>query len=577
MDIDKIHISKEGTHHIKDGKPIYDKRFENVQSFHEPGIAAVEDKKGAYHIDKDGKEIYEKRYKKTYGFYEGLAAVKDESGWYHIKTDGTELYSRRFDWVGNFQEGRCTVRVDSGYYFHIDKTGDPAYQKRYKYTGDYKYGVAVVYKENGMATHIDRDGNEVHGKEFVELDVFHKGHAVARDEDGFFHISREGEPLYSMRYEWIEPFYNGKAFARKYDGSLIVLDETTYKETPVRKKNNPYCEELAREEIKQKLVGFWDTQILHCIAKSDILDKIEDGNKTIEELKRALDMPEKSIDILLDVLKIWDMIMIDENELKITELGEMLTEDTEKSLKYPALMWGEEHYLVMSKMFDALKTHEPQFESMFGSPFFQYLKKHPEAIEKYNKALEVYASDYSELIKSLPLSDIETLMDVGGGSGYLLSEIIQHYDFLKKGILFDLPPVISHAKDIREEVPSDKIEFVEGDFFEDELPETEGVIMSRVIHDWDDEHAEKILNKINKSLSTGGRLFVLEMVVPETVKSDFGVTLNFDLLVTVGGRERTKKEFIKLIENTGFKMIEVISTDGIISALICEKVQEVEN
>ena len=460
MDLKRIYISKNGTHHLKDGEPIYEKKFDNVQSFHEPGIAAVEDKSGAYHIDTDGNEIYEKRYKKAYGFYEGLAAVKDESGWYHIKTDGTGLYSKRFDWIGNFQEGRCTVRDDSKNYFHIDKSGEKAYPEKYKYVGDYKYGVAVIYKKNGMATHIDRDGKEIHGKEFVELNVFHKGCAVARDEDGFFHISRKGEPLYPMRYEWIEPFYNGKAFARKYDGSLIVLDEKTYTEIPVRGKNNRHCKELAREEIKQKLVGFWDTQILYCIAKSDILDKINGGNKTVKELKRALDMPKKSIDMLLDVLKIWDMIMIDENELRTTGVGEMLTENAEKSLKYPALMWGEEHYLAMSKMFDALKTYEPQFESMFGSPFFEYLKKHPEAIEKYNKALEVYASDYSEVIKELSLSNIETFMDLGGGSGYLLSEILKHYDSIEKGILFDLPPVISQAKNIRGEISSNKIEFV---------------------------------------------------------------------------------------------------------------------
>ena len=573
MELKDIYMSIDETHHLKDDKPIYRKRFGNVQSFHEPGIAAVEDETGAYHIDPEGNEIYEKRYEKTYGFYDGLAAVKDESGWYHIDTDGNERYINRYDWVGNFQEGLCTVRENSGKYFHIDKTGKPVYSNRYRYAGDYKYGIAVVYKNNGLATHIDKHGDEIHGKEYIELDVFHKGYAIARDEEGFFHISKDGEPLYPMRYEWVEPFYNGKAFVRKYDGRLMVIDETTHTETVIRDKNNDYCKGLSRDDIKKKLVGYWNTQILYCIAKSEILDRISDGNITVDKLTNILGMPKESVRMLLDVLKIWGMIAIEDDELKITEVGKMLTEDAEKSLKYPALMWGEEHYLLMSKLLDALRSQKPQFESLFGTPFFDYLEDHSDKHDIYNRSLDAYAYDYTELIEQLPISDAHTLMDVGGGTGHLLVEILKNNHDVKKCVLFDLPQVVSQAKEMLDKEFLDKIEFVEGNFFEDELPKCDEIIMSRVIHDWNDEKAEQILKKVNHALNIGGKLIVLEMLVPEELEKDFGVTLNFNLLVMLGGRERTKNEFEKLFLKTGFELEYIIPSSGIISALICRKVK----
>jgi hypothetical protein len=233
IQMDKITLSIDRTHHIYNRQPLYNKRFTRVMSFHPPGLAPVLDETRAYHILLDGEPAYNPRFQKTFGFYEERAAVKDVSGWFHIDHQGKPTYAERYDWVGNYQEERVAVNKCSQY-FHIKKNGIPAYRQRYRYAGNYKEGIAVVYRENGLATHIDKLGNMIHGKEFIELDIFHKGYAVARDKKGFFHISMEGKPFYAQRYEWIEPFYNGRALARKYDGSIITLDEETLKEIVIR-------------------------------------------------------------------------------------------------------------------------------------------------------------------------------------------------------------------------------------------------------------------------------------------------------------------------------------------------------
>ena len=168
---------------------------------------------------------YGHRFRRAFGFYEGLAAVTADDGWRHILSDGTELSTARYAWCGNFQSGLCTVRATSGEYFHIDSAGEPAYAERWRYAGDYRDGFAVVQRSDGLSTHIDRGGRTLHGRWFVDLDVFHKGYARARDDRGWFHVDEQGRPLYTRRFALVEPFYNGQARVETADGWLGVISE----------------------------------------------------------------------------------------------------------------------------------------------------------------------------------------------------------------------------------------------------------------------------------------------------------------------------------------------------------------
>lgn len=128
--------------------------------------------------------------------------------------------------------------------------------------------------------------------------------------------------------------------------------------------------------------------------------------------------------------------------------------------------------------------------------------------------------------------------------GELLSKILKRNKNIKKGILFDLPNVIETAKSILiDNNEKNKIEFISGDFFRGIPTKADTIILSRVLHDWDDGKATTILKHVNASLEENGKLLIFETIVPENCKVDMGTTLNFDLLVCVGGKERTLQEF----------------------------------
>lgn len=210
---------------LHNGQILFDRKFKQVLKFHKEGLAAVADETGWFHIGLDGRPVYEKRYERTFGYYFGRASVNDSGQWCHLDTKGNEVYSHRFAWCGNFQESLCTIRDFENRYFHINLKGEAIYSQRYRYAGDFKDGAACVSMEHGLWQHIDSKGSPVHPMKYLDLGVFHKSFATARDEQGWMHIDRNGRPVYKARFLMVEPFYNGQALVELLSGGKAVIDE----------------------------------------------------------------------------------------------------------------------------------------------------------------------------------------------------------------------------------------------------------------------------------------------------------------------------------------------------------------
>jgi len=215
-------VAVDGTHHVIGAAPIYARRFRTVLSFHPPGLAAVFDNDGAFHIDMTGAPVYAGKFDEVAGFYEGLAAVRTGETWQHILPDGSAAYERGNLWCGNFQSGRAVVRSAEGY-FHILPNGEPLYSEPHRYVGDYRDRRAVARMQDGLCAHIDEDGKMAHGSRFLDLDVYHKGYARARDSRGWLHIDVAGEPVYDCRFAMVEPFYNGIALVHTLSGDICRI------------------------------------------------------------------------------------------------------------------------------------------------------------------------------------------------------------------------------------------------------------------------------------------------------------------------------------------------------------------
>ena len=549
-------VSEDGTHHTLCGRPAYRTRFTEVLKFHVPGLAPVLDWNEAYHIDPAGCPAYPERYTRTFGYYQGRAAVQSGDSWLHILPDGKPLSDLRFDWCGNFQDGLCTVRDHKSRYYHIDLSGVPAYAKSYRYAGDFRDGFAVVQRDDGRHTHIDSEGNEIHGRWFSDLDVFHKGFARACDEGGWHHIDVRGGPLYSRRFRQVEPFYNGQARVECANGSLLVIGESGETLLELREPISTPLERLSGE-----MVGLWKTQTIRAAVELGVFEALPETAVAVE---RGLGLERGAGGRLLRALLELGLVRQDEGGVyAVTESGAHLKVSHPLSLSDAAIHWGRESSAAWAGLADALRTGESGFAEAYGLGFFDWLSERPAELESYHRAMSTYARhDYPRLADAVDFHGHSAVLDAGGGTGELSFALLRRYPDLAATVM-DRPEVIRTAL-----IPDDiapRCELVAGDLFGRWPDVSDAAILARVLHDWSDEAAARILKSARAAMVAGQALYVVEMVLDES--SGSGGMLDLNMLAMTGGAERTRDQFEVLLRSEGFRMRKVTPTDVVSSVI----------
>jgi len=542
MNWSQLKISPDKTyHHDENGSPAYAERFDEVLKFHAPGLAPVVRRGEAWHIRSDGSAAYSRRFSRTFGYYEGFAAVATKDGSHHITPEGRDLYADRYAWCGNFQGGRCTVRQMDDQYVHLGSDGRPVYAERWKYAGDYRDGIAVVQAESGRSTHIDRYGKLLHGQWFMDVDVFHKGFARARDEDGWMHLNLHGKPTYARRFAAVEPFYNGQARIERFDGGLEVIDESGRTVVEIRPAMRSEFASLSAD-----MVGFWRTQTIATAVRLGVIDVLPGSENQIAErcdlrpdgarrLLRALG----ELQIVLNMNGVWDA----------TTRGAYLRRNDSLTLADAALEYAGPFSEMWKSLFDALRRG-----SNWTPPdVFGDVARDERRCTGHHRMLRSYARhDYPQVARVLDLKGDEHIIDAGGGLGTLAGMLSDAYPSLRVTVL-DRSEVIEQAR--REAVRGNGIFWQAGDLFEAWGLQADAVVLSRILHDWDDHAALRILKQARASLPAGGRIFIVEMLIPDGSVS--GALCDLHLLVATGGRERSSVEFERLLRSSGFKLIDV--------------------
>jgi SAM-dependent methyltransferase len=549
-------VAADRSHHLLGETPLYAARFAEVLSFHAPGLAAARDSSGAFHIGLSGSAAYARRFARTFGFYEGLAAVQDESGAFHIHPDGTELTPERYAWCGNFQDGRCTVRARDGRYLHIDREGRPAYAERYAYAGDFRDGVAVVQEDSGPHLHIHRDGRPLNGRRFLDLDVFHKGYARARGMEGWHHVDTTGAPLYARRFAAAEPFYNGQARVEQADGALWVIDEQGRNLRQLRPPRHSALQTLSGD-----MVGFWRTQALHAAVELRVVEALP---ATAAQVASSRGLVPERCERLLRALGELGLVEREGDAWRVKERGALLHPEHPLSLADAALHWGHDCYPLWEALPEAMRA-----EGAWAPPrFFDMLAKNPLRLASYHRAMESYARhDYARIAEVLSELERGTVLDAGGGTGALLKLLLQARPALR-GILFERPEVIQ-AVEVPEALAG-RLEVRPGNLFEPWGARAEAVILARVLHDWDNAAALRILAQARAVLAPGNRLYILDRLLGREELG--GSLLDVHMLVTTGGQERSQMEFEALLTHVGFQLRECRPLSQASQVLVAEAV-----
>jgi len=237
------------------------------------------------------------------------------------------------------------------------------------------------------------------------------------------------------------------------------------------------------------------------------------------------------------------------------------------------VLWKTPEYLATHHSDSVLDPRQSPFSwanGKEGKTFYEALLDYPERLARFNKAMTTQEAalpvlgmfPFPSLATSIDKSDPERafIVDVAGGRGQSLLQIKKEMEAsgatnLGKIILQDRKPVL-------DAIPADELPGVEKiviDFFTPQpIKNAHIYYLRRIMHNWQDNEAQKILKNIADAMAPDSRLLIGEMVVPELPEGVDKTVYWMDLcMLTIGGKERSEKEFSQLLGSSGLKLIKI--------------------
>jgi hypothetical protein len=315
-------------------------------------------------------------------------------------------------------------------------------------------------------------------------------------------------------------------------------------------------------EVMELVVAKIKTHAVGVFAQLGLADLLADGPQSARKLAERTGTHAPSLNRLLRTLAALNVVSEPgPGVYGLTSVGQLLRSDVSGSMRGIATMFGSEfHARAWGCLTHSVSTGEPAFDRVFKMPIFEYLEKNPELAAAFDEAMTSSSAAQSRAVaEAYDFSGIGTLVDVGGGHGTLLATILKDNPALR-GVLLELPHVADGAGRVfREAGVHDRVQVMSGDFLENVPAGGDAYVMKRILHDWDDERAAKLLGNCRAAMAPDGRVLVVDAVIDDSPGSLYGKLLDMEMLVlTPYGKERTEEEFRRLFEVVGLRLERVV-------------------
>ena len=305
-------------------------------------------------------------------------------------------------------------------------------------------------------------------------------------------------------------------------------------------------------QLWELMRGPLTSRALAISADLNVAEALADGPKPVEKLAHEVGADPDTLHRILRALA---------TEGVFAEEQSGVFRNTEASDELRRSGWGAFAHLFGGAFYQALgkldASGKAAFPDIYGTDFWSWLAANPDERAIFDTAMEQGKGQRVENLDDVDWRGDEIVVDVGGGNGSLLIELLRRQPGLS-GIVFDLPETVRD-----EEALGDRIAFVQGSFFES-VPPGDVYVLSTILHDWDDESATRILRTIRDAASPESRLILLEAVVPPGNEPGSGKWLDLLMLALFEGRERNEAQWHALLEAGGFEPTSI--EDGLIQA-----------
>lgn len=306
---------------------------------------------------------------------------------------------------------------------------------------------------------------------------------------------------------------------------------------------------------------------LRAVVLLDVADHLVDGPRTVAELATLTGANGPVLRRLLRYLATRGTFREDaEGRFGLTPYADVLRADAPNSVRAAVLtstspLW----WLSAGDLVEAARSGEPAFDRHYGRPYFDHLAENPGDGEMFTAGMASFsAGQIEQIVASYEFPETGVVVDVGGGVGGLLLAVLRARPGLS-GVLFDHEKVLA-ANVLGELAAPDRWELVPGDFFES-VPPGDLYTLKNIIHDWNDERCVRILSNCRVSMHPGGKLLVIDTIIPPGNEPHAGKAADMIMLMLLTGQERTMPEFERLIERAGLHITDVLPTQGTLSVI----------
>ena len=317
----------------------------------------------------------------------------------------------------------------------------------------------------------------------------------------------------------------------------------------------------AEVPLIERSLGLVDTKALTVAAELSIADHLAEGPRSASDLASACSADADALDRLLRFLVGRGVFRTTrDGRYRNNKSSELLRSDHPGSMRDWARFYGAEwHVATWNQLEHSVRTGKAAADAALGHPFWEYLTEvNPDAGAVFDAAMASTSSIQMDLV-GRKYDFIGRVCDIGGGTGTLLASVLRANPGAS-GVLFDLPTVVAKAPPVLEAAGvTDRVELVGGSFFESVPVGCDRYLMQAIVHDWDDASCVQLLTKCREAMAPGGRVLVLEAIVPGHDGDHFVKAVDLEMLVDTGaGRERTRAQFDALFARAGLRVRAVV-------------------
>ena len=303
-------------------------------------------------------------------------------------------------------------------------------------------------------------------------------------------------------------------------------------------------------------------QALYAVARLNIPDHLHNSSRSAADLAGELNVNEDALYRIMRLLASQGVFEeIDNRSFRNTEISNHLRSGIPDSLRELIIYWGGDYcYGGLGQLLRTVETGDSAHMLLTGTDAFERLRRDPEQARIFDNAMTTMSKMTAPAIAgAYDFGAWESLMDVAGGNGFLLAEVLRAHPHLR-GVLADQPHVLDRAREhqfLGHDLET-RSSMQPCNFFESVPSGCRAYLMKHIIHDWDDEQSRIILNNCRKAVPSDGVLLLIEASIGDPNVPAFGKFADVIMLSLTGGRERTEAEYAALFSSTGFQLNRVI-------------------